>query len=147
MSLVFWADQTNTVTNNALSVINRYSNVVTNALTITNNGAANAALTLPYPGTYMIEIHGWRCGQGSGATRVVATRGGSTVYDRRRFGAYADCSIFTAKYIWNGFLTGDVLTLYKNQNSSGAITPSISNSTVEDAWGPVIIYYLGLSNA
>lgn len=139
MSLVFWADQTQSTTSNVLSAITSYSNVVTNALTIGNDGT----LTLPYTGTYLIEITGWN---GTGGTRVSATRSGSTIYDRRRVVSAASSSLFTAKYVWNGFVAGDVVTLHKSQDTTGSAV-NLSNSDSNDAQGFVAIYYLGLSNA
>jgi hypothetical protein len=143
-NLIFWADQTRTGpgTNNQLAVITNYNAVLVNFLTINNNNTSNATLTLPYSGTYIFTIGGWRCGAGGGAVRVEATRNGTVVFDRRRAGATQDCSIFESSICWNLFLAGDVVRLYKNQNSGGTNNEGAINFN-EDGVGPVRIVYHG----
>jgi hypothetical protein len=142
VGLIFWADQTQSTINGVLSDIYNYQNIIKNvAVTITNNGVPGVCtLTLPTTGSYIIEISGWRCGSGNGQARVVADRGGTIVYDRKRIQSYQDCSIFTSRFMWNGFQAGDVLTLYKNHNTTGGFTPSIDISSQDDEWGYVAIY-------
>ncbi len=143
MRMMFWADQTNTTTNGALAIVNQYSNVVVNnGLVINNNGTSNATLSLPLTGTYVIDVQGWICGDGTGVTRVVGSRGGlGTIYDRTK-GWDVNCAIGFARYVWNGFQSNDVLTIYKNQNNGGTFTSNVSNSTVVDEWGAIGIYYV-----
>jgi hypothetical protein len=144
-NLVFWSDQARTAagTNNLLSVITSYDGLLVNFLTINNNGTTNATLTLPYSGTYIFTISGWRCGAGSGLVRVEATRNGTVVFDRRRGGATQDCSIFETSICWNLFLAGDVVRLYKNHNSGGTNVIGPINLISEDGVGPVRIVYHG----
>ena len=113
-----------------------------NFLTINNNNTSNATLTLPYSGTYIFTISGWRCGAGNGVVRVQATRNGTVVFDRRRGGAFQDCSIYETSICWNLFLAGDVVRLYKNQNSNGTNVEGAINGN-EDGVGPVRIVYHG----
>jgi hypothetical protein len=143
-NLVFWADQARTApgTNNLLEPITNYNAVLVNFLTINQNNTSNATLTLPYSGTYIFTISGWRCGAGGGAVRVQATRNGTVVFDRRRAGATSDCSIFESSICWNLFLAGDVVRLYKNQNSGGTNNEGAINFN-EDGVGPVRIVYHG----
>lgn len=142
LTLMFWADQTNTNANGSLAIVDRYSNVIiNNGITINNNGTSNASLTLPASGTYLIDVNGWICGSGTGVSRVIGTRGGSTVYDRTR-GWDVGCAVGNAKYLWDGFQSNDVLQIYKNVNNTGTYTPSISNSTQQDGWGQIAIYYV-----
>lgn len=141
LTLIFWADQTNTNANGSLAIVDRYSNVIlNNGITINNNGTSNASLTLPSTGSYLIDVNGWICGSGTGVSRVVATRGGSNVvYDRTR-GWDVGCAVGNAKYFWNGFQSNDVLQIYKNVNNTGTFTSSISNSATQDGWGQIAIY-------
>jgi hypothetical protein len=146
MMMIFWADQTNTVTSNAYSTVDRYSNVMMGSNLISSNGTSNARITLPYTGTYLFEVAGWGCGPGTAQFRVIGTRGGTTVFDRRRNPTFS-CGVSFNGIMWNGFLSNDVIEIQKNVNSTGIIAPNVSNTTVDDAWGPIVIYYLGLSNA
>lgn len=140
MSLVLWVDQTNTLTNNVVSVVSEYSNVVVNnGITINSNGTSNASLTLSQSGTYIFDIQGWICGAGTGETKVVATRDGSTIYDRSR-GWDIACAVGGARYCWDGFQSNDVIQIYKNVNNAGALTSNVSNSPTVDQWGPIAIY-------
>ena len=143
LTLVFWADQTNTNANGSLALVNQYSNVIiNNGITITDNGGSNTTLTLPASGTYLIDVHGWICGSGTGVSRVTATRGGrDVVYDRSR-GWDVTCAVANAKYLWDGFQSNDVIQIYKNTNNSGTYTSSISNSATVDEWGSIQIYYV-----
>lgn len=145
MSLVFWADQTNTNGNGVLAVVDQYSNViVNNGITISNNGTSNAALVLSESGTYRFDVAGWVCGSGNGTNRVVATRTGSgVVYDRSRGWGEIACGVGSQQFLWDGFLSNDVIQIYKNQNNAGTLTTSISNSATVDEWGPISIYKVG----
>ena len=143
ISLVFWADQTNTLTDGTLSLVDRYSNViVNNGITITSNNSSNASLTLSADGTYRFDVAGWVCGSGNGTNRVVAIRGGSNVYDRSRGWGEIACGVGSQQFLWDGFLSNDVIQVYKNQNNNGTIS-DVSNSVTVDEWGPISIYYLG----
>ncbi len=141
MSMMFWADQTNTTGNGVLSIVSQYSNVVVNnGIVINNNGTSNATLSLPASGTYMIDVQGWICGSGTGVTRVVGSRGGlGTVYDRTK-GWDINCGVGFARYVWDGFQANDVLEIFKNQNNGGTFTSNVSNSTTVDEWGAIGIY-------
>lgn len=141
MTLVFWADQAQSTTMGVTSNIYDYRNiVVNNGITITNNGVPGSArLTLSQSGTYLIDVTGWMCGPGTGVVRVVGTRGGATIYDRTRGWAEA-CYVNRAQFLWDGWQAGDVIELFKNQNNSGAVTPSISISAQQDEVGFVAIY-------
>jgi len=144
MSLVFWADQTNTLTDGTLSIVDRYSNViVNNGITITSNNTSNASLTLSADGTYRFDVAGWVCGSGNGTNRVVATRGSNVVYDRSRGWGEIACGVGSQQFLWDGFLSNDVIQVYKNQNNAGTLTTSISNSATVDEWGPISIYKVG----
>ena len=154
--LVFWSDQTITFTSNSLVVISNYLSIVVNYLTsINNNNSVNATLTLPFTGTYIITICGNRCGQGSGQVRAQGYRGTTLIFDRLRYAAYQDCSLYETSFIWNGFQAGDTLKLFKNQNNSNATSSSTPNlivhnstsliNTNDDGYGPVKIWYLGSS--
>jgi hypothetical protein len=147
MKLLFWADQCRSTTNNTLSTIDTYASLFINklALPVGLGDYSGTTLTIPYTGAYLIEISGWRCGAGSGQTKVVATRNGTTVYQRIRSTAQADCGIWIAQLYWNLFKAGDVLTLYKSENNGGTGpigTTTSQNSTSDDARGPVKIWFI-----
>lgn len=144
LSLVFWADQTNTVTDNALSVVSQYSNVIiNNGITINSNGTSNASLTLSQTGSYLFEVSGWYCGSGNTLNRVVATRAGNTVYDRRKAWGEIGCGVGSQKFYWDGFQSGDVIQVLKNVNNGGTFTSNTSNSATSDEWGSIAIYKQG----
>lgn len=141
MNLVFWADQTNTITDNILSVVSQYSNViVNNGITITENNTSNAALRLSEGGTYRFDVAGWVCGSGNGTNRVVATRGSNVVYDRSRCWNPVVCAVGSQQFLWDGFQANDVIQIYKNQNNSGTFTSNVDVSATVDEWGSISIY-------
>jgi len=144
--LIFWADQCHSTTNNTLSTIDTYSSVFVNQLT-SPTGLGNysgTTLTLPYTGGYMFEISGWRCGAGSAQTKAIATRSGSTIYQRVRTGINVDCSIWLVQYFWHLFQAGDVVTFYKSENNGGTVvgTTTSQNSTSDDNMGMVKIWFI-----
>ena len=142
MNLIFWADQTNTSVNGSLGVVSQYSNVViNNGITINSNGTTDASLTLSASGSYMIDVQGWICGSGTGLTRVNAVRVGSNVYDRYR-GWDVNCQTGFARYVWNGFEAGDILTIHKDQNNAGTLTSNVAVDFQVDEWGAIAIYRL-----
>jgi hypothetical protein len=145
MKLLFWADQC-TATAQTLSAIATYGSVFINklALPVGLGDYSGTTLRIPYTGAYLIEISGWRCGAGTGQTKVVATRNGTTVYQRTRTVAQADCGIWIAQLYWNLFQAGDVLTLYKSDNFGGTAigTTTNQNSASDDARGPVKIWFI-----
>ena len=147
MKLLFWADQCRSATCNALSTIDTYASLFINklALPVGLGDYSGTTLTIPYTGAYLIEISGWRCGAGSGQSKVIATRSGSTIYQRVRGTTQNDCGIWTGQYYWNLFQAGDVLTLYKSDNNAGTGpigTTTSQNSTSDDARGPVKIWFI-----
>jgi hypothetical protein len=129
-----------------LSTIDTYSSVFVNQLT-SPTGLGNysgTTLTLPYTGGYMFEISGWRCGAGSAQTKAIATRSGSTIYQRVRTGINVDCSIWLVQYFWHLFQAGDVVTFYKSENNGGTVvgTTTSQNSTSDDNMGMVKIWFI-----
>jgi len=144
LTLLFWADQTNTTANGSLAVVDTYSNViVNNGITITSNATSNASLTLSASGSYIFEIGGWICGSGTGVNRLTATRDGSNVvYDRSRGWGETSCGVGIPKFFWDGFQSNDVIQIYKNANNTGTFTSNVSNSATVDEWGPIAIYYV-----
>ena len=146
MKLLFWADQC-TATATSLSAIATYGSVFINKLALPGGPVdtyVGTTLTLPYTGAYLIEISGWRCGAGTGQAKVVGTRDGTTVYQRIRGVAQADCCIWIAQFYWNLFRAGDVVTLYKSDNYGGTAigTTTSQNSASDDARGPVKIWFI-----
>lgn len=149
--LVFWADQCHATTNNALSTIEAYNSIFVNLLT-SPSGLSNysgTTLTLPYTGGYMFEVSGWRCGAGSAQTKVIGTRGGTTIYQRVRSGTNVDCSIWTVQFFWHLFQASDVITFYKSDNNNGSSYPgsivgttTSQNSTNDDSMGMVRIWFI-----
>jgi hypothetical protein len=150
-TLIFWADATKATTLNAFSVVSSMSNVFLGSNLIQSNGSANAGIILPYAGSYLFEVSGWRCGNGSGTTGVLGIRGGSNIYARVRTVAYADCSIFTGQFFWNLFQAGDLIQFYKNENN-GSLVPNGATATnqnlpfstaSDDQQGPIKVWYYG----
>jgi hypothetical protein len=144
--LIFWADQSIGTSSSSLAVINTYLSLFINLLTFPFglSDYSGTTLTLPYTGAYLIEISGWRCGAGTGQSRAIATRNGTTIYQRTRSGINQDCSIWTVQYYWNLFRAGDVLTLYKSDNTGGTTigTTTSQNSASDDSRGPVKIWFV-----
>ena len=144
LSLIFWADQTNTLTDNVLSVVTQYSNVIlNNGITINSNASSNASLTLSQTGSYLFEVSGWYCGSGNTTNRVIATRAGNTVYDRRKMWGEIACGVGSQKFFWDGFEANDVIQIFKNVNNGGTFTSNTSNSATSDEWGSIAIYKQG----
>jgi hypothetical protein len=144
LSLIFWADQTNTLTDNVLSVVTQYSNVIlNNGITINSNASSNASLTLSQTGSYLFEVSGWYCGSGNTTNRVIATRAGNTVYDRRKMWGEIACGVGSQKFFWDGFEANDVIQILKNVNNGGTFTSNTSNSATSDEWGSIAIYKQG----
>ena len=141
--LVFHSEQTRVQTTNTLSIITHYLNIYVNYLTLTNNFGVNASLTLKLPGTYMFEIWSWVCGEGSGGIKVEAYRNGTLVYARRRATSSNNCGTAPTTLLWNKFLAGDVIKLYKNTNNDGRIINGFVQPNDDDIVGPVSIWYLG----
>ena len=141
--LVFHSEQTTVQTTNTLSIITHYLNIYVNYLTLTNNFGVNASLTLKLPGTYMFEIWSWVCGEGSGGIKVEAYRNGTLVYARRRATSSNNCGTAPTTLLWNKFLAGDVIKLYKNTNNDGRIINGFVQPIEDDIVGPVSIWYLG----
>ena len=141
--LVFHSEQTRVQTTNTLSIITHYFNIYVNYLTLTSNFSTNASLTLKLSGTYMFDIWSWVCGEGTGGIKVEAYRNGRLVYARRRSTASMNCGTAPATLLWNKFLAGDVIKLYKNTKNTGRIINGVVQPNHDDEVGPVSIWYLG----
>ncbi len=141
--LCYYVDQTKASTNGVLSLITSYGPVYTSVPAYVT--FASSTFTVQKTGAYRFDFEGWACGSGDGTIRMVVTRGGSTVFDRRKQVSYTIttiCSTFSGYFYWNNFVAGDTVQLYKNENNTGAFIGSVINAQVDRA-GHLTIFYSG----
>lgn len=143
--LAYWCDQTRGATSGVLSEIDTFDNEFVTVPTHISRSGSN--FTLLQSGKWKIDISGRRSGGvGSGESRVYGLRAGSNIYDRTREAAVSDPSIFTTSFLWHLWSSNDVVTLFKNENTTGTgPIGTVSNqvSALKDERGPVAFYYYG----
>ena len=138
--LVFWADQTRPQTDNTLSVIDEFNNIFVSKVKY----VGSTQIQLQKSGAYRFEIETWQCGTGNGEARVVVTRNGNVIYDRRKIGSYSVCGVGTSVLYWNQFKAGDLVEFYANANNTGTIVGTADNqdSASSVSMGGVRVYYV-----
>ena len=142
--IVYYCDQITAQTTATLSLVNSYGTVYTARSAYVTFDSGTSSFTVQKTGCFRINFGGWRCSDGNGVLRVVVTRSASTVYDRSTQVSYNDCALFYGDFYWNDFQAGDVIQLYKNENTSGVqITSPIAGPPTLDQCGHLIIYYSG----
>lgn len=142
--VVYYVDQITSQTSGALSLVNQYGTVYTSRTAYITFDAPSSSFTVQKTGSFRINFGGWRCADGNGTLRVLVTRSATPVYDRSTQVSYNDCGLFYADFYWNGFQAGDVIELYKNENTAGVqITTAVSPPPSIDQCGHAIIYYSG----
>ena len=142
--LVYYCDQISSQTTATLSLVNNYGTVYTSRSSYITFDAPSSSFTAQKTGCFRINFGGWRCSDGNGTLRVVVTRSSTTVYDRSTLICNNDCGLFYANFYWDGFQSGDVITLYKNENNAGVqITSPVAAPPTIDQCGHLFIYYAG----
>jgi hypothetical protein len=126
-------------TNKRLQIESGSAQVDSNSLLSTLNamgatGKADEVIKLPGKNSKLIVF------TGLGSMQVF--RNGTIVFDRRRLVASMNCGTAQVSFIWNGFVSGDAIRLYKNSNNAGAVINSPISSQ-DDVVGSVTIWYLG----
>ncbi len=141
--LIFWADQTDTLSSGVLAQKIVFDNIFVGAGLLTGT-----TFIIPTTGAYRFEVEGWRCGPGNGEIMVVGFRPSTatTFYQRNKMNTNADCGVFVSTFYWNLFQAGDEITFFANENATGTTNGTVVDQYVNpqaiDNRGHIAVWFL-----
>ena len=141
--LIFWADQTDTLSSGVLA-----QKIVFDNIFVGSSLLSGTDFIIPTTGAYRFEVEGWRCGPGNGEIMVVGRRPstGLTFYQRNKMNTNADCGVFVSTFYWNLFQAGDEITFYAIENATGTTNGTVVdqyvNPQVIDNRGHIAVWFL-----